>query len=143
MHLHLRFCVVISVCLSFFCLKFLGVNGVGGLPTPRESPVPDGNLSADIDECVPDASNWSPEDVQIYFQEHGFKEQALVFRDQVQLQIIVVLKYIPDHQVNFKGFKVSYAPRICFHVHLTFLLHKPQASSKKLEKRKVKMLKTN
>ncbi|XP_071444394.1 uncharacterized protein [Hetaerina americana] len=95
------------------------VNGVGGLPTPRESPIPEVNSqsvvengicengTSDIDTdtkpslCIdhveaesknsvtngkqksaPDASNWAPLDVELYFRSVGFPDQAHVFTDQ-------------------------------------------------------------
>ncbi|XP_046407612.1 uncharacterized protein LOC124172233 [Ischnura elegans] len=93
------------------------VNGVGGLPTPRESPIPEGNshssaenglcengtsdIDADNKPCLengegesknslinvkqkvaPDASNWAPIDVELYFRSVGFAEQAHVFKEQ-------------------------------------------------------------
>ena len=52
------------------------------------APVPQLVLAQKID--VPDASEWTIEDVVKFFQEMGFSDQADVFREQVSLYIIII-----------------------------------------------------
>lgn len=62
-----------------------------GLPTPRDSPVPDDESRGSvgswennaIDNRIPNASSWTVENVVSYFIEIGFREFADVFKDQV------------------------------------------------------------
>ncbi|KAH7936231.1 hypothetical protein HPB52_020315 [Rhipicephalus sanguineus] len=71
-----------------------------GLPTPCDSPVPDEELkgfdgeNTDLSayyialdkypDVVPDAKDWSVEEVEKFFVHIGFPEQAVAFRDQVR-----------------------------------------------------------
>ncbi|RXG70092.1 Histone acetyltransferase KAT6A [Armadillidium vulgare] len=62
-----------------------------GLPTPRDSPVPDDESRGSvgswennaIDNRIPNASSWTVENVVSYFIEIGFREFADVFKDQI------------------------------------------------------------
>lgn len=41
------------------------------------------NESKDIDESIPDCSNWTSQEVYLYFLKYVLPEEATVFRDQV------------------------------------------------------------
>ena len=62
-----------------------------GLPTPRESPVPDdesrgssGSWDANVyDPDIPNATHWTVNEVMDYFNSKGFSEFSSAFHDQV------------------------------------------------------------
>ncbi|XP_022252375.1 transcription intermediary factor 1-alpha-like isoform X2 [Limulus polyphemus] len=76
-------------------LEELGVNTSLDLPLPCDSPVPDGyciysntfdtlnrNHFETYPEVVPDAKDWTIDDVENFFTHIGFPEQAPAFREQ-------------------------------------------------------------
>ncbi|CAL4062300.1 unnamed protein product [Meganyctiphanes norvegica] len=80
--------------ICFNCIPRTNQNGyecVAGLPTPRDSPVPDdesrGSIGGPwdtqiIDSDVPNATHWGIDQVVQYFDEKGFEENSHVFRQQ-------------------------------------------------------------
>lgn len=80
--------------ICFNCIPKQKQNGyecVPGLPTPRDSPVPEEESRGStggpwdtqvIDEEVPNATHWPVEQVVQYFNEKGFQENSDVFRQQ-------------------------------------------------------------
>lgn len=74
----------IAILAAYDCLP--------GLPTPRDSPVPDdesrgssGSWDNNIyDPEVPNVTHWTVEQIMEYFNDKGFKTVSDVFKDQVR-----------------------------------------------------------
>lgn len=58
--------------------------------SPDSQSVKDLDLEENIDPSIPDASNWTYEEVYDYFAQY-FPEEAKVFREQVRLFLLICL----------------------------------------------------
>lgn len=80
----------------FRCVSGKLKNGVNGLSntSPHASPMPDASASSypasasvtscdsddQVDECIPDASEWTVDQVSSYFSGQGYPEEAAIFK---------------------------------------------------------------
>ncbi|CAH1775960.1 unnamed protein product [Owenia fusiformis] len=58
------------------------VNGMNGAASPSEMISPKPVIPAAIKDEIPDASDWTMDDVVEYFKKKGFEEQADIFKEQ-------------------------------------------------------------
>lgn len=82
-----------------------------GLPTPRDSPVPDdesrgssGSWDNNIyDPEVPNVTHWTVEQIIEYFNDKGFKTVSDVFKEQVKQHQVLVLDFSRWNCITSQG----------------------------------------